>query len=143
MIRLSSELHIQQDIKADRSYGAESVDRRWRKGTAVSGGEAMFRPPSLHLQISLGKELSSFTGGGGGGAQNLLPSVPSSVPTLPLRRPGHDEADASDRRSRERQGKVALSLPPLLPAGLIPDGVTALASPPASRSLLSANGAKR
>lgn len=80
----------------------------------MSGGEAMFRPPSLHLQISLGKELSSFTGGGGG-AQNLLPSVPSSVPALPLRRPGHDEADASDRRSRERQGKVALSLPLCLP----------------------------
>ena len=82
----------------------------------MSGGEAMFRPPSLHLQISLGKELSSFTGGvGGGGAQNLLPSVPSSVPALPLRRPGHDEADASDRRSRERQGKAALCLPPRRP----------------------------
>ena len=52
---------------------------------------------------------------GGGGAQNLLPSVPSPVPALPLRRPGHDEADASDRRSRERQGKVALSLPLCLP----------------------------
>ena len=137
MTRLSSELHIQQDIKAVRSYGAESVDRRWRKGTAVSGGEAMFRPPSLHLQISLGKELSSFTGGGGGdgGAQNLLPSprCRSAVPAMTRRMP------ATDDRGK---GK-ARSLSPSLPAGLIPDGVTALASQPASRSLLSANGAKR
>ena len=61
--------------------------------------------------------------------------VHPSVPALQLRRrPGHDEADASDRRSRERQGKVALSLPPslphVLPAGLILDGVTALLASP-------------
>ena len=86
MIRFSSELHIQLHIKAVRSYGAESVDRGWRKGTAVSG-EAMFRPPSLHLQISLGKELSSLTGGGGGGAQNLLPSLPPRSAAPPLPRP--------------------------------------------------------
>ena len=119
------------------------------EGYGSECGEAMFRPPSLHLQISLGKELSSFTGGGGGDGVGGRPKpatvrpVHPSVPALQLRRrPGHDEADASDRRSRERQGKVALS--PSLPAGLILDGVTALlASQPASRSLLSANGAKR
>ena len=84
---------------------------RWGR-SAIEGGregdEAIVRRLGRlhHLQISLGKELSSSTGGGGGGggAQNLL-------------RSDRDEADASDDDddlvARERQGKVALPRPPL------------------------------